>query len=123
MTSYNGATITYDEIGNPLSYYNGASFTWENGRRLATATKGAYTLAFEYNDDGIRTSKTVNGVEHIYHLHGSRIVSEEWGDHLLLYIYDAEGTPIGILDIMIAIHASLSMLIAQFSRTGGNYGI
>ena len=96
MTSYNGATITYDEIGNPLSYYNGASFTWENGRRLATATKGAYTLAFEYNDDGIRTSKTVNGVEHIYHLHGSRIVSEEWGDHLLLYIYDAEGTPIGM---------------------------
>ena len=53
-------------------------------------------MAFEYNDDGIRTSKTVNGVEHIYHLHGSRIVSEEWGNHLLLYIYDAEGTPIGM---------------------------
>ena len=96
LTSYNGAAITYDEIGNPLSYYNGASFTWENGRRLATATKGSYTLAFEYNSEGIRTSKTVNGVEHIYHLNGSQIISEEWGNHLLLYIYDAEGTPIGM---------------------------
>ena len=31
--------FTYDAIGNPLSYYNGQSytFTWENGRQLANA--------------------------------------------------------------------------------------
>ena len=28
LTSYNGNSITYDAIGNPLSYYNGYSFTW-----------------------------------------------------------------------------------------------
>ena len=63
LTSYNGTAITYDAIGNPLSYYNGTSytFTWE-GRRLVGAVKGSSTMSFEYNDEGIRTSKTVNGV-------------------------------------------------------------
>ena len=28
LTAYNGASITYDGIGNPTSYYNGASMTW-----------------------------------------------------------------------------------------------
>ena len=38
LTNYNGTTITYDVIGNPLSYYNGSSytFTWQNGRELAS---------------------------------------------------------------------------------------
>ena len=63
LTSYNGTAITYDSIGNPLSYYNGSSytFTWD-GRRLATATKGTDTISFAYNDDGLRVSKTFNGV-------------------------------------------------------------
>lgn len=37
--SYNYA---YDSLGNPLSYYNGSSYTltWKDGRKLATLTKG-----------------------------------------------------------------------------------
>jgi len=98
ISSYRGHTITYDEIGNPLSYYNGSSytFTWKNGRRLATAVKGSNTLSFEYNDDGIRTSKTVYGVEHIYYLNGSQIVAESWNGNFIAYIYDATGSPIGM---------------------------
>ena len=67
LTAYNGVAITYDVIGNPLSYYNGTSytFTWE-GRRLVGAVKGAKTMSFAYNDEGIRTSKTVNGVTMTY---------------------------------------------------------
>ena len=63
LTGYNGQEITYDEIGNPLTYYNGShyAFTWY-GRRLVGATKGTDTFTFTYNEDGIRTSKTVNGV-------------------------------------------------------------
>ena len=69
-----------DTLGNPLSYYNGSSytFTWKNGRQLATAVKGSNSLSFEYNDDGIRTSKTVNGVKHTYYLNGSQILAESW---------------------------------------------
>lgn len=36
MTEYNGQTITYDEIGNPLSYRDGMTMTWQNGRQLAS---------------------------------------------------------------------------------------
>ena len=98
LTGYNGTTITYDEIGNPLSYYNGTAytFTWE-GRRLVGAVKGSKTMSFTYNDSGIRTSKTVNGVVHTYQLNGSQIVSEEWEDKLLVYLYDASGSPIGMM--------------------------
>ena len=40
LLSYRGVPFQYDRIGNPLSYYNGSeyTFTWEQGRRLATAT-------------------------------------------------------------------------------------
>ena len=50
-----------------------------------------YTLSFNYNDGGIRTSKTVNGFEHVYHLSGRQIETEEWGNNLLVYLYDAWG--------------------------------
>ena len=97
LTKYNNISLTYDAIGNPLSYYNGLSytFTWKNGRQLSTIN-GAATLSFEYNADGIRTSKTANGTEHIYHLNGSTIVAEEWGNKLLIYLYDASGSPVGM---------------------------
>ena len=53
-------------------------------------------IQFLYNADGIRTSKTVNNVEHVYTLNGSQIVSEAWGGNLLIYLYDESGSPIGM---------------------------
>ena len=40
LTSYNGTNITYDKIGNPLTYRDGMTMTWENGRRLSTLKTG-----------------------------------------------------------------------------------
>ena len=57
---------------------------------------GQSVLEFKYNADGIHTSKIVNNVEHIYTLNGSQIVSEAWGDILLIYLYDESGSPIGM---------------------------
>jgi len=98
LTSFNGHTKAYDGIGNPLTYYNGSAytFTWE-GRRLVQATKGSKEMLFTYNDDGIRTSKTIDDVTHTYQLNGSQIVSEQWGDKLIVYLYDASGAPIGMM--------------------------
>ena len=78
--------------------HNGTAytFTWSDGRRLTGATKGANTYTFTYNDEGIRTSKTVNGVKHTYVLDGSRIVSEQWSNKLIIYLYDETGSPIGM---------------------------
>ena len=36
LTNYNGQTITYDAVGNPLNYRDGISLTWQNGRVLAS---------------------------------------------------------------------------------------
>lgn len=96
LTSYNGVTITYDEIGNPLSYYNGSSytFTWQ-GRQLMSAVKGSNTMSFEYNDAGLRISKTVNGVTTHYVYDGSLLLAEYNDTTTTVYIYDALGSPIG----------------------------
>ena len=101
LTSYYGNTITYDAIGNPLSWGDYGVLTWQ-GRRLESYTdsESEETFTYTYNSDGIRTSKTIDGVEHIYHLSGTQILSEEWTEngvqHLLIYIYDASGAPIGM---------------------------
>ena len=104
LTAYDGVTITYDAIGNPLTYYTGSAsytMTWTQGRRLATMSGNGQSLSFTYNADGIRTSKTVNGITHYYHLAGTQILSEEWTDanevqHLIIYHYDANGQPVGM---------------------------
>ena len=98
LTKYDGTTITYDQIGNPLSYYNGSSYTFSwTGRQLTSAVKGSKTMSFTYDDNGIRTSKTVNGVTHTYYLNGSLIVAEQWSDKLIVYLYDSTGMPIGMM--------------------------
>ena len=101
MTSYWGNSITYDAIGSPLSWGDYGVLTWQ-GRRLESYTdsESEETFTYTYNSDGIRTSKTIDGVEHIYHLSGTQVLSEEWNEgtlqHLLIYIYDASGSPIGM---------------------------
>jgi hypothetical protein len=76
LTSYDGKTITYDEIGNPLTY-DGYSYTWQNGRRLAGISCNGVITSYKYNDGGIRTQKTANGVTTTYYLEGDLVIYEE----------------------------------------------
>ncbi len=39
----------------------------------------------------------VNGVVHTYQLNDGQIVSEAWGNNLIVYLYDASGAPIGMM--------------------------
>ena len=96
LTSYRGTTLTYDAIGNPLSYYNGNSmtFTWESGRNLAGVVKGSVTTTYKYSD-GLRISKTVGGVTHNYIYDGDLILCEYYNGTTLIFIYDENGAPIG----------------------------
>ena len=95
LTAYDGETITYDGIGNPLSYYNGTrwTFTWEDGRQLATATDGTTNVSYTYDSDGIRTSKTVNGVKHTYVYASGKLLRETYGDTTLDFFYSTSGQP------------------------------
>ena len=93
LTAVDGQTITYDNIGNPTSYYNGTrwAFTWEQGRQLATASDGTNSISYTYDADGLRTSKTVNGTKHTYYYAGGKLLRETYGDTVLDFFYDANG--------------------------------
>lgn len=95
LVSFNGQTITYDQMGNPTTYL-GATLSWENIRQLASYVKGNTNVSYTYNVDGIRTSKTVNGVTHTYALEGTHILLETYGTVLIVYLYDEAGSPIGL---------------------------
>lgn len=90
LASYNGKAITYDAIGNPLTY-NGNTYTWEIGRRLKTISGNGNTISYKYNDSGIRTEKTVNGVTTKYSLVGDKVTFENNGSEKLYYTYDSNG--------------------------------
>ena len=92
LTKYRDKTITYDVQVNPTSYL-GHTLTWEKGRQLKSFDGNTYT----YNANGIRTSKTVDGVKHTYILDGTKILREEWGENTIVPLYDNEGSVCGII--------------------------
>ena len=92
LISCDGQSITYDAQGNPTSYL-GHTLTWEKGRQLKSFDNTQYT----YNANGIRTSKTVNGVMHHYTLDGAKILTEAWGSNALIPMYDNEDSICGII--------------------------
>ena len=91
LTSYNGQSITYDEIGNPLTYRDGMSMTWKNGRQLATLTNGDTSISYGYDSGSVRTTKTVNGVKYTYAYLNGQLLYETRGDAKFYYSYDANG--------------------------------
>lgn len=95
LTAYDGQTISYDDIGNPYSYYNGTrwTFTWENGRSLATATDGTTNISYAYDANGLRTGKTVGNVTHNYLYASGQLLRETYGDNTVDFFYDASGYP------------------------------
>ena len=96
LTSFNGKQITYDEIGNPLTY-DGMTFTWQNGRELSKLQSNSknLTISYKYNDDGIRTEKTVNGETSTYYLNGAEVIYETTGNDTIYYQYDSDQNLIG----------------------------
>ena len=93
LTSFNGSSITYDAIGNPLTYGSNISYSWVNGRELAsyTDTSKSLNISYKYNENGIRTEKTVNGIETKYYLEGSNIIFEDRDGTVIYYFYDSDG--------------------------------
>ena len=96
LTEYDGDSITYDAIGNPLAYRDGMSFTWI-GRQMNTVTVNGATTRYTYDMDGIRTKKVVNGVTTEYFLNGTTILAEKTGNDIIWYIYDADGEILGLI--------------------------
>lgn len=90
LTSYNGQSITYDAVGNPVEYL-GNTLTWSMGRQLVTFGNNTYT----YNEDGIRTSKTVGNALTTFYLDSANIIEQITGNTVLHFYYDSYNEIIG----------------------------
>ena len=90
LTSIDGQSLTADEIGNLLS--DGTwTYTWQHGRQLAGMSKSGQTIAYGYDSDGKRITKTVNGTAYNYHYLGDQLVELTWGSNKLHFTYDSAG--------------------------------
>ena len=96
MTSYNGQSITYDEIGNPLTYRDGMTMTW-TGRQLTTLTQNGKQNTYKYDVDGLRLEKISGGVTTQYQYVNGQLLGEKRSNGVVLrYTYDALGVLSGI---------------------------
>ena len=90
LTAFNGKSITYDAIGNPLS--DGTwTYAWQHGRQLASMSKSGSSIAYGYNADGKRISKTVNGTTYNYAYLGDTLTDLSWGSNRMHFTYDSLG--------------------------------
>ena len=97
LTSFNGQTITYDEIGNPLQYRDGMSFTWVKGRQLQGITKDGLNAGYTYDENGLRISKTVNGITtKIFRTNGQMVGMNSSDGKDVTFILDGDGKVYGI---------------------------
>lgn len=96
LTAYNGQSITYDEIGNPLSYRDGMTMTWQNGRQLATLQNGTDSFSYSYDSNGVRVKKNANGTEYTYAYINGLLMYETRGEAKFFYSYDTNGILYGV---------------------------
>ncbi|MBP3701862.1 MAG: hypothetical protein J6I64_08225, partial [Lachnospiraceae bacterium] len=92
----NGSTVSGTPVsGNPTSYYNGTrwNFTWAEGRNLVSANGGGHSVSYTYDHNGVRTTKTVDGVLHTYTYASGKLLREVYGTTVLDFFYDAIGNP------------------------------
>ena len=90
--------LSYDANGNMTSL-NGYTFGWTN-RRLTSATSTDNSISYTYNHDGIRTSKTINGITTYYVVDENNNVVKQYElvdgveTNVIEFVYDSNGSPI-----------------------------
>ncbi len=94
LTCVDGNALTYDALGNLLTY-NGYTYTWETGRRLTQITNGINTYSYKYDDNGIRTQKTVNSTTTYYTTVDGKITGQYDGTNTIYFRYNADNSLIG----------------------------
>ena len=92
LTKVNGSNISYDANGNPLTYRDGMSFEWENGRILKKINTSDKSVQMSYDSNGMRTQKSVDGVKTNYYYDSSNnLFALTQGNDTLFFYYDNFG--------------------------------
>lgn len=66
-------------------------------RQLSSVSDTDLQVGYTYDDSGIRTSKTVNGVTTQYHTKDGVILAQSDGENTLYFQYDTNGVPFGFV--------------------------
>jgi RHS repeat-associated protein len=69
--------------------------TWQ-GKRLSTLSGNGTTASYTYNEQGVRTSKTINSAVTNYSYNGSLLMAQVTGSVKQLYSYDAAGQLVSV---------------------------
>ena len=95
LTAYNGGSITYSG-GNPTKYYDGSTFTWMQGRRLATAKVGSTNISYAYDMAGVRSSKTVGSTTYDFTTLSGLVTRQTGGGKTIDFVYDENNQPLAM---------------------------
>ena len=95
LTAYNGGSITYSG-GNPTKYYDGSTFTWTQGRRLATAKVGSTNISYTYDMAGVRSSKTVGSTTYKFTTLSGLVTRQTGGNKTIDFVYDENNQPLAM---------------------------
>ena len=95
LTAYGGNTITYSG-GNPTKYYDGSTFTWTQGRRLATAKVGGTNISYTYDMAGVRSSKTVGSTKYNFTTLSGLVIRQTGGGKTIDFVYDENNQPLAM---------------------------
>ena len=95
LTAYNGGSITYSG-GNPTKYYDGSTFTWMQGRRLATAKVGSTNISYTYDMAGVRSSKTVGSTKYDFTTLSGLVTRQTGGGKTIDFVYDENNQPLAM---------------------------
>lgn len=102
LIAYAGENISYDGSGNPETYRNNYSFSWERGRQLNKVYKsGVLTATYQYNQNGLRTEKITDDEEHTYEWEKTNLIREtiKYKQNNMVYdiwyLYNGNGDLVG----------------------------
>ena len=69
------------------------TYTWQNGRELASMSKGSTTWNYTYDANGMRTQRSNGTTVYNYVYNGSQLAQMTVGSNTLKFAYDASGKP------------------------------
>ncbi len=95
LIRFNGEDILYDGSGNPIQIGT-TTLTWDNTCELVEIQSKNANIKYEYNHNGCRTKKIVNGVTTNYYYENQTLIFETINDNVIYYIRDQENRLIGL---------------------------
>ena len=96
ITTGNVTTSIYtDNLGN-LTNDGTWTYTWKNGRQLATMSKSGTTWNFFYDASGMRTQRSNGSTTYTYTYDGGKLTQMKMGSSTMRFIYGINGHPVSL---------------------------